>query len=153
MKKVVFLLLIGLTIIMLFIFNQKGYFEKTEEIPDDRIEEAGFKISGYYYDGYLDQREKQDDAFEKNYFYMMDNHFQDYQKSLSIILNENIEVNEDIIDYFESIGGLRPYSMPAIDIHLQNGDYLTLLVKGPIQESYPAVMTKIENVEVLYPRN
>ena len=64
MKKIIFLLLIGLTIIMLFIFKQTKSFEKTEEIPDDRVEEAEFEMSGYYYFGYLDQREKQDDAFE-----------------------------------------------------------------------------------------
>ncbi|HHU20637.1 MAG TPA: hypothetical protein GXZ58_10590 [Bacilli bacterium] len=153
MKKIIFLLLMGLTIIMFFIFIQKINVEKTEEIPDVKVEEAEFEMSGYYYFGYLDQREKQDHTIEKDYFDMMDNHFQEYQNSTSIILNENKEVNEDIIDYFESIGGLRLYSMPATDTTLQNGDYLTLLVKGPIQESYPAVITKLEKTEILYPRN
>ena len=110
-------------------------------------------MSGYYYFGYLDQREKQDHTKEKDYFYMMDNHFQEYQNSTTIILNENKEVNEEIINYFESIGGLRLYSMPAIDTTLQNGDYLTLLVRGPIQESYPAVIKEIEKVEIRYRRN
>lgn len=153
MKKIIFLLLIGLTIIMLFIFKQTKSFEKTEEIPDDRVEEAEFEMSGYYYFGYLDQREKQDDAFEKNYFYMMDNHFQDYCNSMTVTINENKEVNDELKEYFESIGGLRLYSLTTTDTNITNGDYITLLIRGPIQESYPAVITEIEIVEILYPRN
>lgn len=148
MKKFVFLSITIIVVSILFVSIQQ------KPSNDNHIEgEKGFEMSGYYYFGYLDQREKQDHTIEKDYFYMMDNHFQEYQNSTTIILNESKEVNEEIINYFESIGGLRLYSIPTTDTDLQNGDYLTLLVKGPIQESYPAVITKIENVEVLYPRN
>ncbi|GAA4059241.1 hypothetical protein [Amphibacillus indicireducens] len=152
MKKLIFLSLMILIIALVIIFiREKTHNDNHSQRAIE--EEAGFELSGYYYFGYLDEREKLDQASEKEYFNMMDTQFQAYYQSMFQLFEEDAKLSEDIIAYFESIGGLRLYSMPATDTTLQNGDYLTLLVKGPIQESYPAVITKIENIELRYPRN
>lgn len=154
MKRIVFFFLVGIIIavLMTFHFYKQIVFENKEvkkEIEEDKIE---YKMFGYYYFGFLDEREKQDSEFEKDYFYNMDNHFQDYYNNMFITSGDDKELEEEHIQYFESIGGLRLYSMPSTGINLKNGDYITFTVKSSIKESYPAMIGEIENVEVLHPR-
>ncbi len=138
---------------MTFIFyKQINAKNKEVEIAEITEEEIEYKMSGYYYFGYLDQREKQDSEFEIDYFHHMDNQFQDYYNSMFIVSNDGKELEEEHIKYFESIGGLSLFSIPRTGINLKNGDYITFTVKSPIKESYPAVIEEIENVEVLHPR-
>lgn len=153
MKRIIYFLLLGITIAMTFLIYKQIVFENTEVTNEEvKEEEIEFKMSGYYYFGYLDEREKQDSKFEKDYFHNMDNHFQDYYNNMFIMSKEDKELEEEYIKYFESIGGLSLYSMPGTGLKLKNGDYITFIVKSPIKESYPAMIEKIENVEVLHPR-
>jgi len=154
MKKIYSFLLLGIimAIIMTFFFYKQIFFENKEVKIEMKEEKIEFKMSGYYYFGFLDQREKQDGEIEKDYFYNMDNHFQDYYNNMFIISKGDKELDEELIGYFESIGGLRLYSMPSTGITIKNGDYIAFIVKSPIKESYPAMISRIENVEVLHPR-
>lgn len=153
MKRIIFFLLVGIIIAMIFFFYKQIVFEnkevKNEVVKEEEIE---FKMSGYYYFGYLDQREKQDSEFEKDYFHNMDNHFQDYYHNMFIMSKNDKKLEEEYMKYFESIGGLRLYSIPSTGLNLKNGDYITFFVKSPIKESYPAMIGKIESVEVLHTR-
>ncbi len=160
MKKITVLLL-GIIIMIFFLYQQhfsknSGSIEANQEIGEKvEKEEIEFRLSGYYYFGFLDQRDKGDSEFEKEYFYNMDIHFQDYYYDVFVVTRDNDNNDndpEEYVTYFESIG-LNLYSMPSTDINLENGDYITFIVKSPIQESYPMSIQNVENVEVLHPRN
>lgn len=94
MKKITFLLLLGIIITMLFIFY-KQFFSENREVKQEVVEvvevveEIEFRLSGYYYFGFLDQRDKEDSEFEKDYFYNMDIHFQDYYNNLFVISRDD----------------------------------------------------------------
>ena len=64
MKRIIYFLLLGITIAMTFLFYKQIVFENTEVTNEEvKEEEIEFKMSGYYYFGYLDEREKQDRGF------------------------------------------------------------------------------------------
>lgn len=158
MKKITVLFL---GIIMIFFLYQQPVLKNSEnkEVNQEvekkvEKEEIEFRLSGYYYFGFLDRRDKKDSEFEKDYFYNMDFHFKDYYNDMFVVTrnNDNDDNNpEEYVTYFESIG-LDLYSMPNTDINLENGDYITFLVKSSIEESYPMSIQDVENVEVLHPR-
>ncbi|WP_067841401.1 hypothetical protein [Amphibacillus sediminis] len=152
-KRIIIILLVGTILALIFLCYDNHNVSDPEKVKEE-MKEAGieFAMSGYYYFGFLDQREKQDSEFEIDYFYHMDNHFQDYYYSMFITTKEDKELAEDYITYFESIGGLRLYSIPSTGLSLKNGDYITFIVKSPIKEVYPARVEQIENVEVLHAR-
>lgn len=153
MKKLTVFLLLAI-IIIFFLYQQhilKNPVNKevNEEVKKEEIE---FRLSGYYYFGFLDQREKKDSAFEKDYFYNMDIHFQNYYYDMFAVTRDNDDNDpEEYETYFDSIG-LNLYSMPNTDIKPENGDYITLIVKSPIEESYPMSIQEVGNVEILHPR-
>lgn len=148
MKRFFFYLLLGIIIITILYFYNEQKQSDTIVIED----EMHIKMSGYYYYGYLDEREKLDSQLEEEYFYYMDNHFQDYLDNMFIITRDQKQIEEESITFFHSINGLNLYSIPSPGFRIQNGDYISFIARSPIKESYPAMIDKIDNVEVLQSR-
>lgn len=147
MKKIIFTVLASILapVLIAYIF----YLNNTSEADDPMLDEQGFQMSGYYYYGYLDKREKLDGEAEQEYFYYMDNHFEAYYDSIFSIVEEK-EIDEDVEQYFQSIDGLDLYVLPQDGFQVENGDYISFTVKSPIMESYPARISKIDDFEVLH---
>lgn len=142
-------------VITLFIFTLISIvFIACKEVKDDIIDDKqvnNFELSGYYYYGYLDERDQLDDQIENEYFYYMDHYWSDYHNSSFAILKdeEEREVDREVEEYtafFESIGGLTVYSLPRFKKTVHNGDYITIYVDSPILESYPAQITSVSDV-------
>lgn len=152
MRRILFIVLAAFVIIVAFSIYNENFTENDDELDGEIIVENGPTMSGYYYYGYLDQREKMNAEEEQEYFYYMDNHFHEYQDSFYLFSSNNEELDEDIENYFESIGRLYLFSIPDPGSDVKDGDYITFTVKSPIKESYPAIIDKIDDVEVLHPR-
>lgn len=161
MKKIIFWSLLSLVFVITLFFHEQSISEngeveqEAEEDIEDVEEIEGTRFSGYYYYGYFDEREKGDIEFERKYFYYMNRHFKDYLERDWIILqgNNNEEAEEEeesYMAYFESIGGLKLYTLPATGLDLNNGDYITFIVTSPILESYPGQIQDIKDAEILY---
>ncbi|GGP16830.1 hypothetical protein [Oceanobacillus neutriphilus] len=85
------------------IFNQTKLPDSPEnnsEVIDLEVEKE--EIRGYYYDGFLDQREKFTEEDEVEYFYHMDNYFRNYYNDFFAITGESDE-KDNYSDYFEKI--------------------------------------------------
>src|SRR5690625_368985 len=93
--------------IMTFSFYKPTVFENNEagnELEEEKEEEnIGYKMSGYYYLGFFDEKEKLDSEFENDYFYIMDNHFQDYYDYI-IMFSEGSDLEEEHIQFIELAG-------------------------------------------------
>lgn len=153
----IFWSLLGVVFVITLFFHEQSISEKREVEPkaaediEDVEEIEGTRFSGYYYHGYLDRREKGDIEFDREYFYYMNRYFKDYLGPGRIVSKGNKdEETEDYLAYFESIGGLELYSFPRGGVDLNNGDYITFIVKSLILESDPAQIQKVEDIEVLY---
>ncbi|WP_042223654.1 DUF3221 domain-containing protein [Oceanobacillus manasiensis] len=160
MKKLLFVafsFIIILSTVLLVIdsnsYNNKGQND-SEDIPNTGgSQQHQIELKGYYYFGFLDEREKMSNDAEDIYFYHMDNHFKSYYEDF-FEMTQSDDVNEQSYnDYFEEINGLK-----LITIHdnaangIENGDYISVEANGPIQESYPMQIGKIEKIDILYPR-
>lgn len=141
------LFFVGIAVVAFVLFiNNK--VENNVTVEDD----YHATMSGYYFDGYLDERAKENEAFEKEYFYYMDHYLHDYINNSITLQRAAEQADDEYATYFQSIGGLKLISLPEVGKHVQNGDYITFVAKAPIKESYPAMIDKISDVEVLYPR-
>lgn len=140
--------------LVVFFISLKGITvgdnEKVAKVQED--EKPAFELSGYYYFGYLDARPKQELELEQEYFYYMDEYFQDYFKNFMIITRSDEVIEQDYLHFFEALGVLELYSFPTAGLGLRNGDYVTIHVTVPIKESYPMQISQIENFEIIYPR-
>lgn len=156
MKKMIFWSLLGIVFVITLFFHEQSISEKreVEQVTEgvENLEEVeGERFSGYYYHDYLDRREKGGIEFEREYFRYMNRHFKDYLGPGRLLSKGNKdEETEDYLAYFESIGGLELYSFPRGGVDLNNGDYITFIVKSLILESDPAQIQKVEDIEVLY---
>lgn len=153
MKRLIRWIIAIVLFVIAFIIYTQVSTEQSEQVVDD-FDNVESKMSGYYYFGYLDQREKLDPEAEKDYFYYMDNYFEDYYESMFPITRDVKELDENVEQFFESIGGLYLFSIPSKDVqNVKNGDYISFIVKSPIKETYPAMIDRIENVEIIHPRD
>lgn len=86
-------------------------------------------VEGYYWKGYLDQREKfQNSAEEK-----------EYQEEL---------MNRPITDAIEDSGYLW-YRLDDVYGEIADGSYVKVTYKGPILEVYPAIFSEVVGIEVV----
>lgn len=86
-------------------------------------------VKGYYWKGYLDQREKfQNSAEEK-----------EYQEEL---------MNRPITDAIEDSGYLW-YRLDDVSGEIADGSYVKVTYKGPILEVYPAIFSEVVGIEVV----
>lgn len=91
-------------------------------------EDMGF-VEGYYWKGYLDQREKiQNSAEEK-----------EYQEEL---------MNRPITDAIEDSDYLW-YRLDDVHGEIADGSYVKVTYTGPILEVYPAIFSEVVGVEVV----
>lgn len=149
---IIFMIVMGISLV-LYINTSEQKSDFIDDVDFDVVgNNSGNKMAGYYYYGYLDEREKFNDELEEDYFYYMDNHFEEYQNSRFIFIRDEQEVDEEIIEFFQSIDGLNLFEIPFPGYGIKNGDYISFHVKSPIKESYPAKIDKIADVEVLYKR-
>ncbi|WP_058306333.1 DUF3221 domain-containing protein [Gracilibacillus massiliensis] len=113
-------------------------------------------ITGYFYFGYIDMRDKLEEDDEEEYFYYMDKYFQAYYRKITMP-EENTELQEseeeNYEDYFREESGFNLLTIPSeYRNELKNGDYISIIVDGPIYESFP-MQGNVTRVEVIKQRN
>lgn len=126
-------------------------YESNNDVEHMELEQV--KIKGYYYYGFLDQREKlsiKED--EEEYFYHMDNYFFSYYNDLFVV-TKNDAKNEVNLDYFEEIGGLYLINIyDKLSIDVENGDYISIMVDSEVKETFPMQVSNLNNLKILFSR-
>lgn len=92
------------------------------------VEDVGF-MEGYYWNGYLDQREKIQDSIEEK----------EYKDTL---------IASQIPEAIEGSGDSW-YRVDDLSAEVPDGSYVKVTYKGPILEMYPAIFSSILKVEII----
>ncbi|WP_438715348.1 hypothetical protein [Enterococcus sp. AZ109] len=144
-------LLLGVVVLVLLVFVGISYRTIHSASPDDIsrssrtsststeanrsttsssiLTEAGSILEGYYWEGYLDQREKiQDPAEVENY----------HKPLLTSQLTDELQNPS----YYW-------YRLDDVTTDVPNGSYVRVMYKGPIREVYPAIVSDVVKVEII----
>lgn len=153
-----FFILLGAMFIWSLIDNYAQEFENKRSTARSNSlkmnEETEEQITGYFYFGFIDMREKFEEEAQEQYFYYMDHYFQQYYNKI-ILPDERIDSKSpegNYVEYFQEINGLNLLEISSnYSKGVGNGDYISIQVKGPVFESFP-MQAKITRIEIIHSR-